>query len=126
MSYMNPAYGEFLKPSDVTMFLGHDLCTLDEPVRLKWKLSNGDWYFAVAKYYSKVGIAFERIQDHYKYVGIYPNTIIELEDGRTQSAVDKSLAEMCASFLEFFNGIVQEQRQQTIIQDEDEDFIVQG
>lgn len=124
MSYMNPVYGEFLKPSEAAIFLDADLCTLDEPVRLKWKLSNGDWYFAVAKYYSKVGIAFERIQDHYKYVDIYPNTIIELEDGRTWSAVDKSQAEMCASFLEFFNSIAQEQRQRAVIQDEDEDFVV--
>lgn len=124
MSYMNPEYGQFIPPSEAATFLGDELCTLDEPVRLKWKLSTDTWYFAVAKYYSKIGIAFERIQDHYKYIDIWPNTIIELEDGRTWSAADKSDAERCASFLEFFDGIAQEQRHQTIIQDEDEDFIV--
>lgn len=124
MSYMNPEYGEFIKPSEAATFLGHDFCTLDEPVRLKWRLSNGDWYFAVAKYYSVIGIAFERVQDCYKYVDIYPNTLIKLEDGRTWTAEGKRSEERKASFLEFFNGIAQEQRQQTIIQDEDEDFIV--
>ena len=124
MSYMNPEYGEFLKPSDAATLLGAELCTLDEPVRLKWRLSDGDWYFAVAKYYSKIGIAFERIQDHYKYIDIWPNTLIKLEDGRTWSAEGKRSEEIKASFLEFFNGIAQEQCQQTIIQDEDEDFIV--
>ncbi len=124
MSYMNPEYGEFLKPSDVTVFLGHDFCTLDEPVRLKWRLSNGDWYFAVAKYYSVIGIAFERVQDCYKYVDIYPNTLVKLEDGRTWTAEGKRSEEMKASFLEFFNGIAQEQCQIAVIQDEDEDFVV--
>lgn len=124
MSYMDPVYGEFLKLSDVGMFLGHDFCTLDEPVRLKWRLSNGDWYFAVAKYYSTVGIAFERIQDCYKYVDIYPNTLIKLEDGRTWTAEGKRSEEMKASFLEFFDSIAQEQRQSAVIQDEDEDFVV--
>ena len=124
MSYMNPEYGEILKPSDVGVFLGHDFCTLDEPVRLKWRLSSGDWYFAVAKYYSVIGIAFERIQDCYKYVDIYPNTLIKLEDGRTWTAEGKRTEEMKASFLEFFNGIAQEQRQRAVIQDEDEDFVV--
>ena len=124
MSYMDPVYGEFLKPSEAATFLGANLCTLDEPVRLKWRLSSGDWYFAVAKYYSVIGIAFERVQDCYKYVDIYPNTLIKLEDGRTWTAEGKRSEEMKASFLEFFNSIAQEQRQQTIIQDEDEDFIV--
>lgn len=124
MSYMNPEYGQIIPPSEAATFLDTDLCTLDEPVRLKWKLSSDEWYFAVAKYYSRIGIAFERVQDCYKYVDIYPNTIIELEDGRTWSAAGKSESEMRASFLEFFNDIAQEQRQQTIIQDEDEDFIV--
>lgn len=124
MSYMNPEYGQVIPPSEAATFLGVDLCTLDEPVRLKWRLSNGDWYFAVAKYYSKIGIAFERTQDHYKYVDIYSNTIIELEDGRTWTAEGKSESEMRTSFLEFFNDIAQEQHQQTIIQDEDEDFVV--
>ena len=126
MSYMNPEYGQFISPSEAATFLGAELCTLDEPVRLKWKLNSEDWYFAVAKYYSKIGIAFERIQDHYKYIDLWQNTIIELEDGRTWSAVNKSETEMRNSFLEFFNGIAEEQRQQTIIQDENEDFIVQG
>lgn len=124
MSYMNPEYGQVIPPSEAATFLGVDLCTLDEPVRLKWKLSNDDWYFAVAKYYSTIGIAFERIQDHYKYVDIYPNTIIELEDGRTWSAAGKRSEEMKASFLEFFDGIAKEQRQGLVIQDEDEDFVV--
>lgn len=124
MSYMDPVYGEPIPPSEAATFLGTDLCTLDEPVRLKWKLSNDDWYFAVAKYYSVIGIAFERVQDHYKYVDIYPNTIIELEDGRTWSAAGKRSEEMKASFLEFFNNIAQEQRQSAVIQDEDEDFVV--
>ena len=124
MSYMDPAYGEFIKPSEVATFLGVNFCTLDEPVRLKWRLSSGDWYFAVAKYYSVIGIAFERVQDCYKYVDIYPNTLIKLEDGRTWTAEGKRGEEMKASFLEFFDSIAQEQGQQTIIQDEDEDFIV--
>lgn len=124
MSYMNPEYGQYLTPSDASTFLGADLRTLDEPVRLKWRLSSDDWYFAVAKYYSKIGIAFERVQDCYKYVDIYPNTLIELEDGRTWSAAGKPRSEMSDSFLEFFDGIAKEQRQQLVIQDEDEDFIV--
>lgn len=124
MSYMNPEYGQIIPASEAATLLGAELCTLDEPVRLKWKLSSGDWYFAVAKYYSMIGIAFERIQDCYKYVDIYPNTIIELEDGRTWTAEGKSESEMRASFLEFFNDIAQEQRQNAVIQDEDEDFIV--
>ena len=124
MSYMNPEYGEFLKPSEAASFLGVDLRTLDEPVRLKWRLSNGEWYFAVAKYYSTVGIAFERIQDCFKYVDIYPNTLIKLEDGRTWSAEGKRTEEMRTSFLEFFNNIAQEQHQNAVIQDEDEDFVV--
>lgn len=124
MSYLHPAYGEILKPSDVGVFLGHDFYTLDEPVRLTWRLSNGEWYFAVAKYYSVIGIAFERIQDCFKYVDIYPNTLIKLEDGRMWTAEGKRTEEMKASFLEFFNGIAQEQRQSAVIQDEDEDFVV--
>lgn len=124
MSYMNPEYGQIIPPSEAATVLGAELCTLDEPVRLKWKLSHGDWYFAVAKYYSKIGIAFERIQDHFKYIVIGPNAMVKLEDGRTWTAEGKSESEMRASFLEFFNNIAQEQRQQTIIQDEDEDFIV--
>lgn len=124
MSYMNPEYGEFIPPSEAATLLGAELCTLDEPVRLKWKLSSDDWYFAVAKYYSKIGIAFERIQDHYKFIDIWPNTIIELEDGRTWSAAGKPESEMRDSFLEFFDGIAKEQRQQLVIQDEDEDFVV--
>lgn len=124
MSYMNPEYGDFIPPSEAASFLGADLYTLDEPVRLKWKLSSDEWYFAVAKYYSTVGIAFERIQDCYKYVDIYPNTLIKLEDGRTWTAEGKRGEEMKASFLEFFDSIAQEQRQSAVIQDEDEDFIV--
>ena len=124
MSYMNPEYGNFIQPSEAATLLGAELCTLDEPVRLKWRLSGGEWYFAVAKYYSKVGIAFERIQDHYKYIDIWPNSMVKLEDGRTWTAADKSDTEMRTSFLEFFNGIAEEWRHQTIIQDEDEDFIV--
>lgn len=124
MSYMNPAFGQYLTLSDASTFLGADLRTLDEPVRLKWRLSSDDWYFAVAKYYSKIGIAFERVQDCYKYVDIYPNTLIELEDGRTWSAAGKPRSEMSDSFLEFFDGIAKEQRQQLVIQDEDEDFVV--
>lgn len=124
MSYMNPEYGEPIPPSEAATFLGTDLCTLDEPVRLKWRLSSGDWYFAVAKYYSTVGIAFERVQDCYKYVDIYSNTLVKLEDGRTWTAEGKRTGEMRASFLEFFNGIAQEQRQIAVIQDEDEDFVV--
>ena len=124
MSYLNPEYGEFLTPTEAASVLGAELRTLDEPVRLKWRLSNGDWYFAVAKYYSTIGIAFERIQDYYKYVDIYPNTLIKLEDGRTWSAEGKLSSKMSASFLEFFDGIAQEQRQSAVIQDEDEDFVV--
>ena len=124
MSYMNPEYGQFSPPSEAAKFLGHDFCTLDEPVRLKWRLSSGDWYFAVAKYYSVIGIAFERVQDCYKYVDIYSNTLVKLEDGRTWTAEGKRTEEMRASFLEFFNNIAQEQRQCAVIQDEDEDFVV--
>ena len=124
MSYMDPVYGEFLKPSDVSSFLGAEFCTLDEPVRLKWRLGGGEWYFAVAKYYSKIGIAFERIQDHYKYIDIWSNTIVELEDGRRWSAEDKINEDTRISFLEFFDSIAQEQRQSAVIQDEDEDFVV--
>lgn len=124
MSYMNPEFGQYLTSSEASTFLGHDLRTLDEPVRLKWRLSSDDWYFAVAKYYSHIGIAFERTQDHYKYVDIYPNTLIELEDGRTWSADGKRSDELKTSFLEFFDGIAKEQRQSVVIQDEDDDFIV--
>lgn len=124
MSYLNPAFGRYLTPSDASKFLGADLRTLDEPVRLKWRLRGGDWYFAVAKYYSRIGIAFERVQDCYKYVNIYPNTLIELEDGRTWSAAGKRSDERRESFLAFFDGIAKEQRQGLVIQDEDEDFVV--
>lgn len=124
MSYMDPVFGDLLKPSDVESFLGHDFCTLDEPVRLTWRLGGGEWYFAVAKYYSTIGIAFERIQDHYKYIDIWPNSIVKLEDGRTWTAEGKRTEEMKVSFLEFFNAIAEEQRQSAVIQDEDEDFVV--
>lgn len=124
MSYLNPEFGRYLTPSDASAFLCADLRTLDEPVRLKWRLRRDDWYFAVAKYYSRIGIAFERVQDCYKYVDIYPNTLIELEDGRTWSAAGKRSDEMRESFLEFFDGIAKEQRQGLVIQDEDEDFVV--
>ena len=124
MSYLHPEYGQYIQPSEASTFLGHDFYTLDEPVRLKWKLTSDEWYFAVAKYYSTVGIVFERVQDCYKYVDIHPSTLIELEDGRTWSAAGKRSDEMKASFLEFFDGIAKEQRQQVVIQDEDEDFIV--
>ena len=124
MSFMNPEYGRFITPSDAVMLLGHDFCTLDEPVRLKWRLGCGEWYFAVAKYYSKIGIAFERTQDDFKYVDILSNTLIKLEDGRTWAADGKRMEERQASFLEFFNGIAQEQRQIVVIQDEDDDIIV--
>lgn len=124
MSYLNPEFGQYLTPSDASVFLGADLRTLDEPVRLKWRLRRDDWYFAVAKYYSHIGIAFERVQDSYKYVDIYPNTLIELEDGRTWSAAGKRSDEWRESFLEFFDGIAKEQRQGLVTQDEDEDFVV--
>ena len=124
MSYMNPVYGEPIALSEAASFLGDELCTLDEPVRLKWRLGGGEWYFAVAKYYSKVGIAFERIQDHYKYIDIWSNSIVELEDGRRWSAEGKTNEDTRISFLEFFNSIAQEQRQRAVIQDEDEDFVV--
>ena len=124
MSFMNPEYGRFITSSEAASMLGHDFCTLDEPVRLKWRLSSGEWYFAVAKYYSKIGIAFERTQDDFKYVDILSNTLIKLEDGRTWDADGKRLEERQDSFLEFFNGIAREQNQQVVIQDEDDDFIV--
>lgn len=124
MSYMDPVYGEPLALSDVSIYLGRDFCTLDEPVKLTWRLSNGEWYFAVAKYYSRIGIAFERVQDHFGCVDVYPNTLIKLEDGRTWSAEGKRSEEMRASFIEFFNDIAQSQHQGAIIQDEDDDFIV--
>lgn len=124
MSYMNPEYGPIIPPSDVVTLLGRDFCTLDEPVRLKWRLSDGNWYFAVVKYYAKNGIAFERTQDYFKYIDHHSNTLLELEDGRTWAADGKRTSERQASFLEFFNGIAREQNRQTIIQDEDDDFIV--
>lgn len=55
---------------------------LPEPIKVKWKLSYGDWYWQVVKYVSPKGVCFDEVQDGtYEWCNPCGNTEIIFPDG---------------------------------------------